>query len=141
MPPPPPPELLLLPPQHPLLLMPSSQLFTTSCKQNLIGGCMSSSSSSITPSYLSRLHRPLLGRGPPKEFLPFVILTGTHSPKNTNIWWCDGKTTHRFLGQNLASLISRFRAPVTPPPKNVDQLISKYIDHYTKDLFLTTNLL
>jgi hypothetical protein len=28
-----------------------------------------------------------------------------------------------------------------PPPKNVDRLISKYIDRYTKDLFLTTNLL
>ncbi len=32
-------------------------------------------------------------------------------------------------------------APVAPPPKNVDRLISEYIDRYTKDLFLTTNLL
>jgi hypothetical protein len=29
----------------------------------------------------------------------------------------------------------------SPPPKNVDRLISEYIDRYTKDLFLATNLL
>ncbi len=29
----------------------------------------------------------------------------------------------------------------SPPPKNEDRLISEYIDRYTKDLFLPTNLL
>ena len=49
------------------------------------------------------------------------ILTGTHSPKNTNIWWCDGKTTHRFQGQNWASLISRFHAPL-----NANEFITEF---------------
>ncbi len=33
------------------------------------------------------------------------------------------------------------RTQFSPPPKNVDRLISEYIDRYTKDLFLATNLL
>ncbi len=121
--PPPPLEPLLLPPLLPLLLTPSSQPFATSRQQNLIGACPPSPppQSSHRPCQSCIIVCRASSTRVPTRFFFKKILAGTHSPKNTNIWWCDGKTTHRFQGQNWALPISRFRAPL-----NADEFITKF---------------
>ncbi len=88
-----------------------------------------------------------------KEFKRNLAGRGAYAPTNTYGRWFIMVSSEGLLWYIFPVLLERLVGWIFPgqtffsrqksprPPKNVDRLISEYIDRYTKDLFLTTNLL